>query len=199
MATGERPGFDLVAQALVDSGSLHFSDFQFDAPPIYIDLNNLHSFPTPERIIVTALTEVVDEESPSTSIASFSRPVHPLAYDISNRLQRFPIRLEPGLNIDDGLSGNSATVITGFISGGRSVLAAVERLQHAGISVYDVVAIIERDEGSRKLLASHGLTLRSLGTIDQLIDFCARSEVFDMSETRMFQQLMQARTTSILP
>ena len=66
--------------------------------------------------------------------------------------------------------GAKVTVLEDVITTGGSALKAVEKLRDVGFRVERVVAILDRQEGGHENITTHGLELRSLFTLDELIE-----------------------------
>jgi orotate phosphoribosyltransferase len=59
------------------------------------------------------------------------------------------------------------------ISGGYTKLKFLEALDRAGLRITDFLAVVDREQGGREFLASLGITLHSLLTISELVEYYA--------------------------
>lgn len=99
----------------------------------------------------------------------------PVAYAIANhatrsgrRLDAFTVRKRPkghgtGRQIEGGLpAGARVVVVDDTVTSGGSLLEAVRVVLGHGAIVVGVVALVDRDEGARQLLADAGYDLHSV-------------------------------------
>ena len=70
--------------------------------------------------------------------------------------------------------GEIAVILDDLITTGGSAVGAVESLLDAGLSVHDVVVLVDREQGGAKELAERGFTLHSVLTISLLLEILAR-------------------------
>lgn len=105
----------------------------------------------------------------------------PVAYAIANhatrsghRLDAFTVRKRPkghgtGRQIEGGLPpGARVVVVDDTATSGGSLLEAVRVLRRHGAAVAGVLALVDRDEGARQLLAAAGCDLRAVFTASDL-------------------------------
>ena len=64
--------------------------------------------------------------------------------------------------------GSSVVVLEDVVTTGQSALKAVERLQQAGYSVKQVIALVDRQQGGAELYKSSGLKFQSVFSISQI-------------------------------
>ena len=69
--------------------------------------------------------------------------------------------------------GERVVVLDDLITTGGSKIEAIEPLRHAGLTVTDVVVLIDRQSGGREELAQHGYRLHSVFTLHQILDVLA--------------------------
>ena len=105
----------------------------------------------------------------------------PVAYAIANhatrsghRLDAFTVRKRPkghgtGRQIEGGLpAGAKVVVVDDTVTSGGSLLEAVRVVLRHGAIVVGVLALVDRDEGARQVLAGAGYALRSVFTAGDL-------------------------------
>jgi uridine monophosphate synthetase len=66
--------------------------------------------------------------------------------------------------------GDRVLVIDDIITDGASKIEAIAPLTEAGLSVTDVLIILDREQGGDKILAKAGYTLHSLGKLSEVLD-----------------------------
>ena len=64
--------------------------------------------------------------------------------------------------------GSAVTVLEDVVTTGQSALKAVERLQQAGYTVNQILALVDREEGGAELYQSHNLPFKALFTIQTI-------------------------------
>ncbi len=64
--------------------------------------------------------------------------------------------------------GSVVTVLEDVVTTGQSALKAVERLQQAGYTVNQILALVDREQGGAELYQSHGLPFNALFTIQDI-------------------------------
>jgi orotate phosphoribosyltransferase len=64
--------------------------------------------------------------------------------------------------------GAKVVVLEDVVTTGKSALQAVEKLQDAGYSVSEIIALVDREQGGKELYASYGLKFTALFTIQDL-------------------------------
>ena len=65
-------------------------------------------------------------------------------------------------------AGSPVVVLEDVVTTGQSALKAVERLQQAGYSVKDVIALVDRQQGGAELYCEKQLTFQSIFTIQDI-------------------------------
>ena len=66
-------------------------------------------------------------------------------------------------------SGDRVVVIEDVITTGGSALKAIDSVRAAGGSVLGVLAVVEREEGGREVLASAGITVTALASAADIV------------------------------
>ncbi len=105
----------------------------------------------------------------------------PVAYAIANhatragrKLDAFTVRKRPkdhgtGRQIEGGLpAGARVVVVDDTVTSGSSLLQAVKIVVAHGASVVGILALVDREEGGRRVLADAGFDLRAVFTAKDL-------------------------------
>lgn len=74
--------------------------------------------------------------------------------------------------VSEIVRGRVSLVADDLVTGADSKLEAIRILEAAGLAVRDVVVLVDREQGGREELASHGYTLHSVFTITELLLLC---------------------------
>jgi orotate phosphoribosyltransferase len=64
--------------------------------------------------------------------------------------------------------GSAVTVLEDVVTTGQSALKAVDRLQQAGYTVNQILALVDREQGGAELYQSHNLPFKALFTIQAI-------------------------------
>lgn len=64
--------------------------------------------------------------------------------------------------------GSAVTVLEDVVTTGQSALKAVDRLQQAGYTVNQILALVDREQGGAELYQSHNMSFKALFTIQDI-------------------------------
>lgn len=87
--------------------------------------------------------------------------------------------------------GQTCLVIEDVITTGRSVLETIAALESEGLIIQDVAALIDRQQGSRQLLASKGYRLHSVLAIDSIAETLAKNGKIDGTTAATIQDFVR--------
>ncbi len=175
------PRLASLADGLLQAGCVQFGDFKLKSgehSPIYFDLRRLTGDPA-------LLRRVADAYLPLLTGLTFDRlaavPYAGLPIATALSLQSGVPLVYPrkelkeygtGAVVEGGFkSGEVALLIDDLATTGGSKFEAIERLGAAGLTVRDVVVLIDRQAGARQALAQAGLRLHTVFTLSQLLDY----------------------------
>ncbi len=65
--------------------------------------------------------------------------------------------------------GNRVVIVEDVITTGKSTVEAIKRAREAGLDIAAVIALVDRQEGGRELIASLGYTVQSVITRDEIM------------------------------
>lgn len=173
------PGLATLADGLLRAGCVQFGDFKLksgEQSPIYFDLRRLTGDPA-------LLRRVADAYLPLLTRLSFDRlaavPYAGLPIATALSLQSGVPLVYPrkelkeygtGAVVEGGFKpGEVALLIDDLATTGGSKFEAIERLGAAGLTVRDVVVLIDRQAGARQALAQAGLRLHTVFTLSELL------------------------------
>ena len=188
-----------LAEGLLKAGCVRFGTFTLKSgleSPIYFDLRQLISYPG-------VLSEVAEAYLPVLQALQFDRlaalpyAALPIATAISLK-SGWPM-LYPrkevknyGTKADiEGafLPGERAVVIDDLATTGGSKFEAIKKLTDAGMTVQDVVVLIDRQSGAAESLAAAGFRLHAVVSLTQLLDYWEQSGLIasdQIASTRAF-------------
>jgi orotate phosphoribosyltransferase len=175
----QHSSIESLALTLFDIGAVRLGQFMLRSgqpSPIYLDLRLLVSFPQALRQ-ATAVYRAI--------LAS-------LTYDVlvATPLAGLPIGTAVALDMDQRLiyprnqakdygtgkmiegkwdAGETAVILDDVITLGGSIIRTLDTLRHAGIQAQEAVVLIDRQQGGRESLQTHGCTLHAGFTMSQLM------------------------------
>ena len=164
---------------LYQAGCVKFGNFTLASgkqSPIYIDLRRVISFPALFQQVVEAYTAVV-ETLAFDRIAAVPYAALPAAAVVAAKLERpmiYPRKAVKthgtGQAVEGAFEpGQTAVAIEDVVTSGGSLLAAIGTLHNAGLTVQDVVVLVDREQGGRAKLEASGLRLHAVLTIGQIL------------------------------
>lgn len=169
-----------LADELLASGCIKFGSFVLKSglqSPFYIDLRQIISFPGLLGAVAAAYL-VILKDLQFERVAALPYAAIPIATAIALR-GNYPMiyprkeAKEYGTRAEiEGLfqAGETAVLIDDLATTGGSKFEAIEKLNSAGLTVRDVVVLVDRESGAREALAEAGLHLHAVMTITQMLD-----------------------------
>jgi orotate phosphoribosyltransferase len=88
--------------------------------------------------------------------------------------------------------GQTVLVVDDLVTGGHSIVDAIERLVDAGLNVRDAVVLVDRQQGGRQYLKEHGINLISLLTLEVALNYLMSSEKISEEWYRRSLDYLQA-------
>ncbi|GAB4503079.1 MAG: bifunctional orotidine-5'-phosphate decarboxylase/orotate phosphoribosyltransferase [Anaerolineales bacterium] len=176
-----KPLFFSLADGLLEAGCVKFGEFTLKSglkSPIYLDLRRLISHPH-------LLEQVASSYLPILQALSFDRlaalpyAAIPIATAISlqgNYPMIYPRKeaKEYGTKAEiegEYHPGETVAVIDDLATTGGSKFEAIEKLTAAGLTVRDVIVLVDRQSGAKEALEEAGYRLHAVLTITQLLDY----------------------------
>lgn len=194
-----------LADALFEVGAIKFGAFRLklhekqpNAPlsPIYVDLRILRSStPAIKTLICKAYLDLM-KDLQFNLFADVPTAITPIV-SLLSKITGIPMitpRGEKGYGSGaqiDGVfkPGQTAVLIDDLITKGESKIGPAELLKRNGVSVKDIVVLIDREQGGTQDLASQGYRLHSAFTVSNLLRYYLRSGQIDQQrydETRSY-------------
>lgn len=165
--------------ALFDAGCIKFGEFILKSgipSPIYIDLRILVSKPSLLRKIGAALGARVRSIGCDgiAGIPYAGIPLAVVASQDSGRPMIYPRKEVKDYGTKKSIEGvyqegDTYLVIDDLITDGKSKIEAIKPLEDAGLYVYDILVILDREQGGEKILATKGYRLHSLCKLSQVL------------------------------
>jgi len=187
-----------LAMGLFEAGCVQFGRFKLKSgiiSPIYLDLRLLVSDPVTLWQTAGALAEIIrglpgPSGQPTRPRLTFDRiaavpyAALPIGVALSLTINRPMIYLRKEVKaygtsrpIEGRFeSGEKALVLDDLITRGDSKLETIGPLEKAGLTIEDVLVVIDREQGGAAVLAEHGYRLHSLLTMREMLDILVRRE-----------------------
>ncbi|HNT77247.1 MAG TPA: orotidine-5'-phosphate decarboxylase [Anaerolineae bacterium] len=165
---------------LYEAGCVKFGNFTLASgkqSPIYVDLRRVMSFPALFRQAAAAYAAIVRNLA-FDCVAAVPYAALPVASAVALTLDRpliYPRKEAKahgtGQKVEGAFApGQVVVAIEDVITTGGSILTALETLQDVGLTVRDVVVLVDREQGGGAALAEKGYRLHTVLTIHQILD-----------------------------
>ena len=193
---GGESNLDL-AQMLFDLGGVQFGTFDLPGTagtsPIYVNPRVLISEPRMLRRIGRLINSAIasDRTRLRPHLASFAAvagvPMGGLhiatAYALESDTPLVFLHRQDG-DEDDRIEGSVAPgqtviVMDDLMTGGRSILEAAGRLEHAGMRVRDAIVLIDREQGAIERLRDHGYNVRPILGLHTMLNYYHSNHLVD--------------------
>jgi orotate phosphoribosyltransferase len=164
---------------LFDAGCVKFGTFTLKSgltSPIYVDLRLLVSHPPLLREVARAMADVASGLTFDriAAIPYAGLPIgtalalemgRPLIYPRQEVKEHGTRRAIEG----DFAPGETALVVDDLITRGTSKIEAIEPLEAAGLTVHDVLVLIDREQGGAEDLAQRGYRLHAILRLTEIL------------------------------
>lgn len=171
-----------LAVELYDVQAVKFGDFKMKLDlrtPVYFDLRVVISYPKLMSKLARALWTLSDDTTKVSQICGVPYTALPLATLISvdNEIPMLIKRKEAksyGTKklIEGAFSpGDNCVIIEDVITSGSSILETVDALKKEHLNVTEAYVVIDRQQGGRKNLENHGIKVKSLYVMTQLMKY----------------------------
>jgi uridine monophosphate synthetase len=189
----------LLPERLLSLGCVRFGEFTLKSgkkSPIYIDLRRLVASPRTMSLVAKAYAEIL----------------RTLDFDLLAALPYAALPIGAAVSLEGGWpliyprketksygtkasiegvyrAGQRAVVLDDLITTGESKLEGIAKLTDAGLSVEDIVVLIDRQSGGSNFMAEHGYRLHSVFTLPELLDIWETSGAVsrkDIAAARIF-------------
>ena len=175
---------DQIALGLESLGAVRFGEFTLKSgakSPVYIDLRLLVSDPGLMTKVARAMAGLLAAVR-YDRIAALPYGGLPIGQAVSLATGKplvYPRREVKDYGTKKPIegtfaAGETAVVLDDLITTGGSKIEAMEPLSTAGLTVKEVVVLVDREQGGREELAARGLSLHAVLTVSQLLDALAR-------------------------
>jgi orotate phosphoribosyltransferase len=187
------PGADFgnlwLAKALWDLNAVQFGDFNIGRTrhsPIYLNprllIGNPAAFQRSARVIKeeaeTLLSMLHPALEPFSLVAGvpFGGLHFATAFSLITKIPLIylhPTREGEDHEVIEGkyVPGQTVLIIDDLITHGTSIVETAEKLRDAGLNVRDAIVLVDRKQGGREKLRSHGINLIAILEIETLLNY----------------------------
>jgi len=180
---------DKLAKALCDANVMKFGLFSLASgrkSPVYVDIRVLPSTPSSFETAVDELAKKVKELKVDV-VAGAETAGIPIAAAIAikAKLPMVYVRKIPkGYGTRSMIEGvlnkdQKVVLIDDMITDGKSKMRFIEGIKHEGAVCEDVLVILDREQGGSESLGEEGVTLHSLITLKELLEFMKDKQLVD--------------------
>ncbi len=175
---------DNLYQQLYDAGCIKFGEFRLKSgilSPVYVDFRVLVSNPGLLRLVARHIARKL-ERLAFDRIAAL--PYAGLPIGVAVALEAGVPMIYPRKEVKDYGTGKliegefkpgeRIVVVDDVITDGATKIESIKPLEDAGLTVKDVVIILDREQGGKKILANAGYTLHSVTTLTEALDALVR-------------------------
>ena len=173
-----------LAEVLFACEAIRFGSFTLKSgvtSPVYVDLRRLVTYPRALAVVADVLAEKLAPLA-FDRIAALPYAALPIGTAVALRMDR-PLVYPRGQAKTYGAKasiegifkpGERVVVLDDIATRGDAKIEALGPLAEAGLLVSDVVVLVDREQGARKLLAQKGIELTAVVTLRELVDCLAR-------------------------
>jgi uridine monophosphate synthetase len=179
-APAQRTRHQALILGLYELGCVQFGQFTLasgQSSPIYLDLRRLASNPTLLNLAAQAYADLLRPLS-FDHLAAVPYAALPLGTAVALRLNKslvYPRKEVKSHGTGQAIegvyqAGQRVVVLEDLVTSSGSVLKAIEPLSAAGLSVADVVVLIDREQAGRETLAAQGYRLHAVLTLTEILE-----------------------------
>lgn len=169
---------------LFEAGCIKFGEFKLKSgimSPVYVDFRVLVSNPSLLRLVGEQLAAKLSglEFDRIAALPYAGMPIGVAASLAANVPMIYPRKEEKDYGTAKLIEGRfepgeKVAVIDDVITDGGAKLEAIKPMEDAGLVVKDVVIILDREQGGKRILADAGYTLHSVMTLTEALGALTR-------------------------
>ncbi|KAL6260747.1 hypothetical protein P5V15_008270 [Pogonomyrmex californicus] len=171
-----------LAVELYDIQAVKFGDFKTKIglrTPVYFDLRVIISYPKLMSTLTKTLWGLSEDSTKVSRICGVPYTALPFATLISVEkeipmlMKRQEVKTHGTKKLIEGVfsPGDNCVIIEDVITSGSSILETVDALKKENLNVTEAYVVIDREQGGKKNLENHGIKVKSLYMVTQLMDY----------------------------
>lgn len=181
MAKAQQATIERLARELHKNQLIKFGSFTLKSgitSPFYIDLRQAQSFPTTLQAVADTFAEMLGDVEPLVALAGVPEAGTPLATAVGFQTKRK--LLQPRKVVKDHgtkssiegafEAGDKVILIDDLITKGDSKVEAIQQVESAGLSVEELLVLIDREQGGLAAVKGAGYPIRAAMTISTLLE-----------------------------
>lgn len=175
---------DELYRQLFDAGCIKFGEFKLKSgimSPVYVDFRVLVSAPKLLKLVAEHMSEKLGgiKFDRIAALPYAGMPIGTalsLEADIPMIYPRKEAKSYGTGKLIEGKyeNGERVLIIDDVITDGGAKLEAIKPLEEAGLDIKDILIILDREQGGKKILANAGYTLHSVTTLTEALDALVR-------------------------
>lgn len=184
----------VLARELYGIGAVKFGEFKLKSgmlSPVYLDLRVLVTYPRTLRMVAQSMAQVLSGIS-FDRLAAIPYAALPIGTAIALEMDRplvYPrnARKEYGTGHSvegEFRAGERAVVIDDVITTGASKIEAIAPLVAAGLTVQDIVVLVDREQRGAAELGTRGYRVHSVMSIIDIVGFLRQERLIDENRYR---------------
>jgi len=194
----------MLIHSLYKIGAIKFGCFTLkngQTSPIYLDLRQIISYPLILQEVADALWNKVHAQSFDV-ICGVPYTALPIATCMSLKhntpmiMRRKEIKNYGTKQQIEGAfhPGQSCLIIEDVITSGTSILETADALENAGLTIHDVVVLIDRQQQGRQNLQERNFHLHPVLTLNEILLTLSHSNLLHEKESAIVNALISERT-----
>eukprot|EP00163_Fabomonas_tropica_P008198 TRINITY_DN1780_c0_g1_i2.p1 TRINITY_DN1780_c0_g1~~TRINITY_DN1780_c0_g1_i2.p1 ORF type:complete len:501 (+),score=121.38 TRINITY_DN1780_c0_g1_i2:48-1505(+) len=162
--------------------------------PVYFDLRVTVSFPHALKGIAKHLLQLMEQEQDGAfdflcGVPYTALPFATLMSDLSGIgmvMRRKEAKSYGTKKLIEGVftGGENVLVVEDVVTSGASVLETVQVLRQAGLTITHAYTLLDRQQGGAAMLAQHGITLRSVFRVSELVEILSQAQLLQEDQAR---------------
>ncbi len=197
--------YELIDQ-LFKIGAVKFGTFTLKSgieSPFYIDLRLIVSYPKLLKSLSEELWSLA-QKLPHDRICGVPYTALPIASylcvekEVPMLLKRKEAKKYGTKQLVEGVFSENETclLIEDIVTSGKSIFETIEPLEEMGLKIQDILVLIDREQGGRKVITKRGYGLHALFTISEILERLVNNKAIPEDVAQNVRKFLQENQTS---